>query len=237
MLSFGIERWDAWTTGVRDKSDWNAFLAGSSQPVPAEPSVDYRYLKPRQRRRLSDISKMTLDVAFGAMDSLQIPTVFASRRGEIERMAGLLTDICRGEEASPTAFSLSVHNTTSGLFSIQSGNQAPSTAIAAGCDTVAAAFFEACCQIVRGQEQVLLVISEDAMPEVYQPFAVDGEQPVAAAFLLNASEQFVLEPDFSPEVSGKTCTSGQVFDCLKLITAGQEAILSGERMPCRIRVA
>ena len=239
MLSFGIERWDAWTTGIRDKSDWNRFLTDTPETVSVETPVNYHHLKPRQRRRLSDISKITLDVAFGAAGDSQVPTVFASRRGEVDRMAGLLHDICREEEASPTAFSLSVHNTTSGLFSIQSGNQTPSTAIAAGCDTVAAAFIEACCQLARGQQQVLLVIYEDAMPEVYRPFAVNAEQPVAAAFLMNNEQQFVLETGLSPKanMSGKASTSGQVFDCLKLFSGQQEISLSGERIPCKIRVA
>ena len=49
MLKFGIEHWDAWTPGIRDKADWMQFLSDTSRrPVPAD-TVDYRYLKPASK--------------------------------------------------------------------------------------------------------------------------------------------------------------------------------------------
>ena len=159
--------------------------------------------------------------------------MFASRRGEVNRMAGLLRDICAGDDASPTAFSLSVHNTTSGLFSIQSGNQAPSTAIAAGHDTLVAALVEACAQLANGQERVMLVISEEAMPNIYSAFACEHEHPVAAAFVLNASEQYQLEL-LKPSTPTPTPVCEQVFQLLRLLISNKPALITGERMPCRI---
>ena len=238
-LKFGIESWDAWLPGVRDKSEWLEALSSqkSVEPTDLSKKTDYRYLKPRQRRRLSDISKITLDVAFGAIsEHQQVSTVFASRRGEVGRMAGLLRDICAEEDASPTAFSLSVHNTASGLFSIQSNNHAPSTAVAAGHDTVAAAFIEACSQLACGKDRVLLVISEDIMPQVYQCFSDKNEQPVAAAFLLTPEEQFCIETNLSAISfdSQQLATSAQIMQLMNLIINQQPALIAGERMPCKI---
>ena len=239
-LKFGIEHWDAWMPGIRHKDSWRAKLSSIESGSVADPfaDVEYQHLKPKQRRRLSDISKITLDVAFEVMGGhQQIPTVFASRRGEVNRMAGLLRDICAGDEASPMAFSLSVHNTASGLFSIQSDNQAPSTAIAAGHDTVAAALIEACSQLACGQERVLLVISEDRMPEIYRNFAAEEEQPVAAAFMLTNAEQFNMEAAGSTGPAPCSATSEQVSLLINLLLNQQPVLIAGERMPCLIRPA
>lgn len=237
-LKFGIEYWDAWVPGIRYKDDWWEQLSSTESAYATEPfaDVEYKHLKPKQRRRLSDISKITLDVAFGVMgDYQQISTVFASRRGEVNRMAGLLRDICAGDDASPMAFSLSVHNTASGLFSIQSDNQAPSTAIAAGHDTVAAALIEAGSQLACGQDRVLLVISEDLMPEIYRSFAAQEEQPVAAAFMLTNAEQFILETADSTESAQHSATCEQVNLLINLLLTQQPVLIAGERMPCLIR--
>ena len=239
-LKFGIEHWDAWMPGIRDKDDWREKLPLTQCVSATAPfaDVEYKYLKPGQRRRLNNISKITLDVAYGATGNLQqIPSVFASRRGEVDRMARLLQDICAGDDASPMVFSLSVHNTTSGLFSIQSGNQSSSTAIAAGHDTVTAALIEACSRLACGQERVLLVISENQMPEIYHRFADRNEQPVAAAFMLTNSEQFILEASEITETKQLSATCEQVTQLVTLLVTQQPVLIAGERMPCLIRPA
>ena len=234
ILKFGIEHWDAWAPGLREKSDWQTFLTSDESRLPEGSAISYLYLTPRQRRRLSDISKITLDVAVGAVGKYQqVPTVFASRRGEVSRMAELLQDICSSGEASPTAFSLSVHNTASGLFSIQTGNTAPSTAIAAGHDTVLSALVEACAQIACGHDKVLLVISEDVMPEVYAPFQQEGEHSIAAAFLLTNTDDYQLEVTPSLVEQAAQSTSEQLVQLLKIVCCKQSESIHGERTQCK----
>ena len=238
MLTFGIERWDAWSAGIRDEQSWEQNLRENSTTGHSVSlnNANHLYLKPRQKRRLSAISKITLDVAFGALgNEAQLSSIFASRRGEVQRMAGLLQSICKGEELSPMAFSLSVHNTTSGLFSIQSGNQAPSTAIAAGYDTLSSALIEACSQLACGQDKLLLVVSEDIMPEVYATFADPNEQPVAAAFLLTNKSQYALEIKTADQSNQqKLSTDQQVKQLLSAVIYNQPGVIQGERLLCRI---
>ena len=236
-LTFTIERWDAWIQGIRSQSEWLDFFASGKQQRSGTPFADlqYHHLKPVQRRRLSDISKITLDVAFAVAAQCQtVRSVFASRWGEVSRMADLLTAICTGEDLSPTAFSMSVHNTSSGLFSIQSGNRAPSTAIAAGHDTVIAGWIEACTLLSLGQPKVLLVISEDLMPDVYQQFSAPEEQPVAAAFLLTPGDEFRFELSSQHNRKNFSGTCDQVIQILRTILTGKPAAIAGERMQCQI---
>ena len=68
------------------------------------------------------------------------------------------------------AFSFSVHNTASGLYSIASGNTTPSTAIAAGFDTLPMAILEAIGQLQR-HDEVMVVYAEEPLPDAYNQFA------------------------------------------------------------------
>ena len=237
-LEFGVESWDAWAAGNRAKDEWVSLLNRSTIETHSLDKQDLLHLKPRQRRRLSDHSKISLDVSFGAAfgttENQTMPTVFASRRGEVNRMADLLRDICTSGEASPTAFGLSVHNTTSGLFSIQSENQTPSTAIAAGSDTLVSALIEAYAQLANGYERVLLVISEDKMPEVYQSFGVQDEELIAAAFVLTRGKKYVLNLESSEQATQSTFK--QISEFLKLIVLEQPVAIIGERMSCRLQL-
>lgn len=236
-LTFAIESWDAWISGVRGYSDWQDFLSSDRKQNIDEPfaNIEYRYLMPAQRRRLSDISKITLDIALAFAENRPTAcSIFASRRGEVGRMAGLLNSISTGADLSPTAFSMSVHNTTSGLFSIQSDNQVSSTAIAAGHDTVVAGFIEACSLLAAGQQQVLLVVMEDQVPDVYQKFSSAGEQPVAAAFMLTAGNDFIMESTIIKTPESQPGTSDQVMKIISTIITGETAVIVGERMSCLI---
>jgi hypothetical protein len=124
-----------------------------------------------QRRRLSRLSRLALSAAHSCAGERHfLPTVFASRHGEIHRTLGLLGDLAHNEPLSPMAFSLSVHNTASGLYSITTGNTAPSTAIAAGADTLSMAMIEAIGQLQR-HDEVMVVYAEEPLPAEYGAFA------------------------------------------------------------------
>lgn len=239
---FDIARWDACSGSVRTMSQWldsDKGPTGTMLDNAFSDSPEYLYLTSRQRRRLSTISKLALDVAVGCMDGQhQAPAVFSSRYGEVGRMAGLLENICSGEDASPTDFSLSVHNTSSGLLSIQTGNQRPSTAISAGHDSLGAGLIEAVSQLGSGQSEVLLVVFEDRMPDVYRCFGCKHEYPIAAAFLLKAGGSYRLSVMGGQMVDARTSPPLSTFSQLRQliggISGGRSTVITGERMWCRI---
>lgn len=154
------------------------------------PAVDF--VPPLLRRRLSDLSKAALWTAFrcAALDAPEAHrgrTVFASPHGEIHRTSALLDDLARGEPLSPNAFSLSVHNTASGLYAIAGGQRAPSTAIAAGVDTLEMAVIEALGSLRHsGEKTAMVVFADEPLPEFYQPWAAPGAARFALALLLGA---------------------------------------------------
>jgi hypothetical protein len=113
-----------------------------------------------------------------------IPAIFCSRHGECGRSADLLIDLARQLPLSPTAFSLSVHNATGGLFSIARHDHANSLALAAGHSTVEHAVIEACSLLADGAPAVLLVAADGPLPAMYQQFSACDEQSFGWAWLL-----------------------------------------------------
>lgn len=141
------------------------------------------------RRRCSPFSKITLAVAHAALSKYRgeacVPTVFASAHGEGEVTKALLVDIAQHQQLSPMGFSLSVHNTASGLYSIATGNTAASSAIAAGDDTFLMGLCEALMVLRQGATAyVLYVCSDEKVPEVFLPAGASGGVPYAVALLL-----------------------------------------------------
>jgi hypothetical protein len=234
-LSFSIEHWAAWAPGVETAAQWAEWSAGT-RPIAEEPDrPDVGFLPAMLRRRTSRITKAALWAAHqcGAGENAW-PTVFSSRHGELHRSHGLLTELARSEPLSPNAFSLSVHNTASGLNSIATGNQAPSTALAAGKDTVAAGVIEAAGRIRAGAQRVLLVHADERMPEFYRPWAED--RPVVFAFgvLLCPpvpGAAWSLEPYRGPAVEASPESApGLAF--MHLLAGGRDRLLmAGERNP------
>lgn len=184
-----IEAWSAWAPGVESVDQWQEWAIGKRQ-IESDGSPAVEFVPAMLRRRLSRLSKMALRTVYDCDPNLQsIQTVFCSRHGELLRSTGLLQDIVATKAISPTGFSLSVHNTASGLLSITRKDSASSTAIAAGKATFETAFMEAAAILMTERaQQVLLVISDEPAPVPFNEYQDEKEQVYAAAFLLSHSK-------------------------------------------------
>lgn len=91
--------------------------------------LNLNFIPPIERRRLSDASK----IAFSLLgDSpLKMPIIFSSQKGEINRCFAMLNDLATHNITSPTAFSLSVLNSTPALLAIAQKNHSEILAISA----------------------------------------------------------------------------------------------------------
>lgn len=188
--NFGIARWKAWAPGVGDETGWCAWLSGAdSHAADAQPDVNF--LPPMLRRRLDRHGRMALHTAWPCAEGLDsVPFVFASRHGDLERTLELLTALGNHEVLSPTSFSLSVHNSTAGLFSIARRDRAPATALAAGADTLGMSLLEGANMIAAGAERVLVCYADDTVPEPYRPYIEDdpARLPFSVSLLLTRGE-------------------------------------------------
>ncbi|GGY01516.1 3-oxoacyl-ACP synthase [Massilia dura] len=187
-VSFSIIGHAAWAPGVASAEDWAAW-ATAPAPIPAQGEPGVRAMPPMLRRRLGQLGKMALEVAYTALgERAAVPTVFCSRHGETARAIALLDDLAGNVPLSPTAFGMSVHNANAGLFSIARGDRANHIALAAGSSTLEHAVIEACGLLADGEPAVLLVAADCPLPDVFAPFADRAEQPHAFAWLMTAAD-------------------------------------------------
>ena len=164
-------------------SAWPPLAAQGSEPA-AQPDV--HFVEPLLRRRLSRLATMTLHVAHACTQGVpRLRLVFASRHGELKRAMVMLRELARSAPLSPTAFSLSVHNTAAGILSIVRQDRSPTTAIAAGDETLGFGLLEAFCEFAADPAlPVLMVYGDEPLPDEYRGFAERPERPHAVAILL-----------------------------------------------------
>lgn len=160
--------------------------AGSGLGAPLPKLTD---MPPMMRRRVEPLGRMALHVAYASQgQDAPLPVVFASRYGDVPRSIALLRQLVDGQTPSPTAFSLSVHNAIGALWSIAGGHTAPYTAIAAGDETIEAAFTEAIGLLTDGAPAVMVVCYDEPLPAPYDVYAGHPDTPHAWACRLRLSD-------------------------------------------------
>jgi hypothetical protein len=127
---------------------------------------------------------------------------------------------------------LSVHNTGSGLYSIASGNTAPSTAIAAGRDSLAMAMIEAAGQLQYARE-LLVVFADEPLPENYAAFADENTAAFGLALRLakagDPGAQLTLR-SIAQESACVTAPESAGLSVIRLLAADAgQVIVAGER--------
>lgn len=180
-VKFSVDRWAAWAPGLQDHAAWRAWLRAPA-PIAHAETPALAEMAPLIRRRVDRLGRVALQAAYWARgeDSRACGTVvFASRQGDIACSLSLLRQLAQGEAMSPTAFSTSVHNAIGALYSIASSHTGPYTAVAAGAETVEAAFTEALGLLADGEPDVLVVYYDEPMPPPYEVF--DGTIAFARA--------------------------------------------------------
>ena len=118
-----------------------------------------------QRRRLSSAAKCAFSL-LSSFESIDMPVIFSSYEGEINRCFELETALAKAEPVSPTSFSLSVHNAISSLLSIEAKNHNEILAISSFSpveDALQAAFL----RLNDGYEKVLILAYHESISQSY----------------------------------------------------------------------
>lgn len=143
------------------------------------------------KRRLSPLAKTVFCAANQCIDEAMIvPAVFSSSHGELAKSFLMMERLeAAGEEFSPTAFSLSVHNAIAGLFSMARKSQLQCTVVAPGEEGLAPAFIEAFGLLNEGAEQVLMVFYDEPLVDFYPsaPFKLATDETSALALRIAKS--------------------------------------------------
>ncbi|BAJ04061.1 beta-ketoacyl synthase chain length factor [Shewanella violacea] len=219
QLIFNICSWGAWSPHHQQPQDWQHWqrtYAHQSASLPDAPKLSR--VPAMQRRRYSALTKMQLEAAFQADAANSCRTIFASRHGELHRTLGLLDNLVTAEPLSPTAFSQSVHNTASGIYSIITDNRAPSTSIAAGEESLPQALIEAYAQLHEDPTPVLLVFGDQPVPDIYTQFVDENDLPLSLALVLKRYDETCDKPQLmlSQGAEGKKISYGELIHGLSV---------------------
>ncbi|WP_266170225.1 beta-ketoacyl synthase chain length factor [Dyella subtropica] len=174
QIALQIAQWRAWAPSLETGEAWRQWAAQPWTPADQGEQPDCGFLPSMQRRRLSRMARMALEVAWPLCEEdEQLPFVFASRHGETQRTYALLGDVADQQPLSPTQFGLSVHNAIAGQWSILRGQRGAASAIAGEADTFEHAMLEAATLLDSGAPAVMVIIAEERPPSAYDGWIDD----------------------------------------------------------------
>lgn len=212
MINLFVSRCHAWAPGLTNAEQWQQWAAGHLNPA-ASGTPDAKAVPPMLRRRLTRWGRMALQTACACAEAVtaETPVLFSSRHGDTHRTCALLQDLAVNEPLSPTAFSLSVHNASLGIYTIVQQALGPSLAMAAGKESLAHAMLEAASLLEAGADQVLLVHTDDDLAELYQPYADERDMPHSVAMVLTRNEGVPVELEWRD--NGEITASAEAMSC------------------------
>ncbi|ENM5758484.1 beta-ketoacyl synthase chain length factor [Vibrio mimicus] len=194
LITINIENWYASSAGVQDKHVWQEWAFNGYYPEYT--SSAFNNIPPMMRRRMSELSKHAVQCAIELLNQSTVDyLVFSSRHGELHRSVALVNNILRGEEASPMAFSQSVHNTAAGLTTIATNKPIPLTSIAAGENTFHSALLEVFCFLqLHPKAKVLLIDFDEPLPTDYSEFEKQSYRAYALGLILTHGATYSIQP-------------------------------------------
>ena len=179
-----------WAPGLEDDPEkWEKWLKGEDRIEKSASAPKLEYTDPLFRRRLSQISKMTVHVVHELLEKEDFDKdtklVFVSLRGEIAREFSINRGIINENMILPAGFSLSVFNTPVALAAIAFGLTGGYSAVYPSKGDFSSALKNAFAPVLCGdEEKIVLVCADELVPECY---GVDST-PLAFAAVVSAEK-------------------------------------------------
>lgn len=186
-MEIHIEKCSAWCGNLRTSHDWHQWALGNSEYQDQDDLPALKEIPAMQRRRLSKFAKLTMQCVLDVVSTEQsnLPCVFSSRHGDLHKTSKLIEDVAQKSDLSPTHFGLSVHNAVAGLYSIFSNNKQAMTATSAGEDSLLMALVDGYAKLESQQlDKILVVYTDEVVPEKYGPYVSDVEKTLSVALIL-----------------------------------------------------
>lgn len=153
---------------------------------PATPNIPMM-----QSRRMSIATKLASELYLNIAKETSFDyAIFLSAHGEIERSFKILQQILQDKLISPTDFSMSVHNVTSGITGIMNKNNCETTSIAASFDGFITVFYEILSALQQGKKRILLIANDGEMPEFYQSYGATKNSAYAVALIIEQGDEW-----------------------------------------------
>jgi len=196
-VELAISNWSGWTTPAHPLVPGSVLHVSDTPDVSAIPAMLRRRLNTLGRATAAELLRHTAD----------IPVVYGSRHGDLERTLSVLSELARGEPVSPMHFSLSVHNAITGIVSIHRGLTANITSIAAQDECLVPVLLEAAGLVRETNEQVICVIADAPVPALYQRDCTWPAAPFAASFVVGPGTGLAVTLDRAGDQVAADCTA------------------------------
>lgn len=191
MNKLYISNVNVWAPGLYDdKENWKAWKDGKMEITCVKESPKLEYTDPLFRRRLSQITKMTVHVIHLLLENAKIDSEikinFISLRGEIEREFTINKSLIEDETILPAGFSLSVFNTPVASATLAFGLKGGYTVILPSKNNFDSALKNALAPVLAGTEkQIMLVYADELVPDCYGEKRPDKNIPLAFSALVS----------------------------------------------------
>lgn len=168
-----------------------AYWAPPSDNQAASPPLDY--VPPLFKRRLSQLTRMTIEVVHQVLDAApESGLVFVSSGGESARQLQVDRMLIEDGGILPAPFSLSVFNASPAMATIALGMKGGYTALFPASDLFQEGLAHGAAPIMAGEtESAILVFADQQLPAEYNGIAAPEDKipPYAAAFVLSSVKQ------------------------------------------------
>lgn len=186
-----------WAPGLDGDAAWKDWLEGRRAIERTAAMPPLSFTAPLFRRRLSQLSRMTVQVVHDALElagpgagpgAAPLKQSFVSFRGELARQLSINRTLITEQDVLPASFSLSVFNTPMALASMACGLTGGYSVLFPPADAFCDGFCAACAPLLCGEEdRLLFVYADEAVPAEYAAFCPDDADPLAFACVLSAS--------------------------------------------------
>jgi len=207
-----ITRLCAWAPGIENSGEWDEWALGKREISSASKGPEITFTDSLFRRRLSQISRMTVQVVHDLLPVKEDTKMFfVSFRGELSRQYQINKMLIEEKSLSPAAFSLSVFNAPAALASIALGLKGGYSCVYPGNNSFAATLAAAQAAFLSGaQEELIFIYADEQPPPEYMSLFKTCEEnrmgetdqtddktqcpPLAFAFLLTREPQSLSVP-------------------------------------------
>jgi hypothetical protein len=186
-----ITRISAWAPGIENSREWDEWAMGRRNISPETKAPGIAYTDSAFRRRLSQISKMSIQVIHDLLPlGENTKILFFSFRGELSREYQLFRMLKEEGTVSPAAFSLSGFNTPVALASIAFGLKGGYSALYPVNNSFSACVKAAASMLFSGvTEELVLVYADEHIPPECECFFRESPEPAAFGLLLSRNSQ------------------------------------------------
>ena len=171
-FALNIDDYSARAFGFNTKEQFSLLAHGDIEADIKAPNPKPANIPMMTARRLSMGCRMAVDIGIEplkAHDDIDA-VIYSSATGEEEHNYKVLESAAKGVDCSPTDFSMSVHNTGVGNFTILSKKKIPSSSVSAGIDSFLMALTDAYVMLSSGYKKILVVDYNVSIPPFFKNY-------------------------------------------------------------------